>query len=55
MKTRRMSKRFKTNALCGDSKYQYIISGLKSNTFKKIERQWKVYLPFNMEDLDDYN
>ncbi len=56
MKTRKMTKRFQRLALPKkDAKYQYIIEGLNSKDFKKIESRWKVYLPFNKADLEDYS
>lgn len=35
-------------------KYEYIVEGLGSKDFRKIEDKWKVYIPFNMADLEDY-
>ncbi|MBU1205301.1 MAG: hypothetical protein KKE93_05315 [Nanoarchaeota archaeon] len=55
MKTRRMTKRFKTNSLPKKNYvFEYIIQGLKSKDFKEIENIWKVYLPFNKGDLEAY-
>jgi hypothetical protein len=55
MKTRKMTKRFRNLSLPKkDSKYLYIIEGLNSKDFKEIEKKWKVYIPFNKEDLEDY-
>jgi len=55
MKTRRMTKRFKTNSLPKKNyAFEYIIQGLKSKDFKEIENIWKVYLPFNKGDLEAY-
>ncbi|MFH1972782.1 MAG: hypothetical protein ABIJ18_04875 [archaeon] len=55
MRTRRMTKRFRNNALPKeDNKCYYIIDGLKSKNFKEIENTWKVYIPFNKQDLEDY-
>ena len=34
--------------------WRYVISGLKSDDFKEIEERWKVYLPFNKKDLEEY-
>ncbi|MBI5065716.1 hypothetical protein HZA97_05765 [Candidatus Woesearchaeota archaeon] len=52
---RRMPERFKNHTLPrkGD-KTIYIIRGLKSKDFKAIEKIWKIYLPFNEADLEDY-
>jgi DNA-binding Lrp family transcriptional regulator len=55
MRTRRMTKRFRNNALPkGKSLFGYVISGLKSKDFTKIEKIWRIYLPFNKSDLEDY-
>ncbi len=55
MRTRRMTKRFRTAALPKEQySFVYIISGLKSRDFRDIETTWKVYLPFNKKDLEDY-
>lgn len=55
MKTRKMAKRFMNNALPKKhSKFEYIIQGLKSNDFKEIEKNWKVFIPFNKTDLEEY-
>ncbi len=55
MRTKRMSRRFRNNALPkkGDS-FEYVLFGLKSKDFKSIENIWKVYLPFNQADLEAY-
>ena len=55
IRTRRMPKRFKNNALPKPKYlYEYMIMGLNSNDFKKIEKTWKIFLPFNKKDLEDY-
>ena len=55
MRTRRMSKRFRTDALLKESyDFVYMIPGLRSRDFRDIEIIWKVYLPFNRGDLEDY-
>lgn len=54
IKTRRMDKRFRNKYLPKKEKYIYIIDKLKSNNFKEIEKTWRVYLPFNSSDLEDY-
>ena len=55
MKTRKMAKIFLNNSLPkkGD-KYVYAIDGLSSDDFKDIEKKWKVYIPFNKSDLEEY-
>lgn len=55
MKTRKMSIRFRKNTLPSkDDKHIYIIPLLKSNDFKDIQKLWRIYLPFNSADLEDY-
>jgi hypothetical protein len=57
MKTRRMTKRFRNKALPKkEYGFKYVISGLKSGEkeFKDIEKEWKIYLPFNRADLEAY-
>jgi hypothetical protein len=55
MKTRKMSKRFRNNALPKKGKrFEYIVPAIKSDHFSTIENRWKVYLPFNRQDLEDY-
>ncbi len=55
IKTRRMSKKFRNSSLPSkEDKYIYIIEDLESKDFKEIEKTWKVYLPFNLSDLEEY-
>ena len=55
MRTRRMSKRFRTLALPNKTyDFAYTVQGLKSKDFQEIENTWKVYLPFNENDLEAY-
>jgi hypothetical protein len=52
---RRMTKRFRNNALPQQSyEWRYVVPGLQSDDFKNIEKVWKVYLPFNKKDLEEY-
>lgn len=52
---RRMPERFRNHAFPKKrEKIIYIIPGLRSKNFKAIENAWKVYLPFNEADLEDY-
>jgi hypothetical protein len=54
-KVRRMPDRFRHNALPKTHyPFGYTIPGLQSNDFKNIEKVWKVYLPFNKKDLEEY-
>jgi hypothetical protein len=59
MLTRKMSGKFRRYALLGKNrmrgcKWKYIIPNLKSDDFRDIEKVWKVYLPFNWQDLEAY-
>jgi hypothetical protein len=55
MKTHRISKTFMRHALPREgTDYEYIIQGLRSKHFGDIEQRWKVYIPFNWQDLEDY-
>ena len=54
-KVKRMPKRFinlakkmKTNH------FDYIVKGISSDDFKDIEKKWKVYIPLNRADLEEY-
>jgi hypothetical protein len=55
IRTRKMTKRFLSHSLPKkQDKYMHIIGKLSSKDFKDIEKKWRVYLPFNMADLEDY-
>jgi len=55
MRIKKMPKRFRNNALPKkEYTFKYIIKGLKSKDFKEIEARWRIYLPFNKKDLEDY-
>jgi len=55
MKVRRMAPKFRNNALPKEKyKFEYVIPGLKSKDFIEIEKIWKIYLPFNKRDLEEY-
>ena len=55
MRVRSMPNRFRNNALPNkDYNFEYTIHGLMSKDFKDIEETWKIYLPFNKNDLSDY-
>ncbi|HDP73460.1 MAG TPA: hypothetical protein ENN46_00680 [Candidatus Woesearchaeota archaeon] len=54
-KVKKAPKRFLGNCLPkGHSRPVYIIPGLSSDDFKGIEKKWKVFLPFNKKDLEEY-
>ncbi|MCX6710384.1 MAG: hypothetical protein NTV63_05565 [Candidatus Woesearchaeota archaeon] len=55
MKVRRMADKFRGSALPKEGyKFEYVVPGLKSKDFMEIEKSWKIYLPFNKKDLDEY-
>ncbi len=55
IRTRRMSKQFRNNALPKHAyAYSFLVDGIKSKDFKKIEKQWRIYIPFNKNDLRVY-
>ncbi len=55
MRTRKMTKRFRNNSLPKkNDKFEYLVDKLKSNDFPDIEKKWKIYVPFNMGDLEGY-
>ena len=54
MRTRKMSKVFLRNSLPKNYSFRYLINKLQSKDFKDIEKKWKIYLPFNKKDLEDY-
>ncbi len=55
IKVRKVRKQFlKTCLPKTDDTYLYIIPNLKSKDFIEIQQKWKVYLPFNKGDLQEY-
>ena len=54
-KIRKMPKRFLHLAQKNRSdSFEYIIKGFSSDNFKDIEKKWKVYIPLNSSDLEEY-
>lgn len=54
-KVRRMPKRFKTLATPKrQDRYKYIVEDFSSLHFQNIEKKWKVYIPLNWGDLEEY-
>ena len=54
-KVRKMPKRFGTLAKPKQKDaFVHIIRPFSSNDFKTIERRWKVYIPLNRADLEEY-
>jgi hypothetical protein len=55
-KIKRMPKRFVHLAQQNKTKqFNYIVTGISSDDFKDIEKKWKVYLPLNSADLEEYS
>ena len=55
MKVRRMTNKFRSSALPKKGyKFEYVIPELKSRDFIEIEKVWRIYLPFNKKDLEEY-
>ena len=55
IKTRKMTKRFRSLSLPKKTdKFQYIIDKFKSDNFQDIEKKWKVFIPLNETDLEEY-
>lgn len=54
-KVRRMPERFINQAKKRKTKhFRYIIEHFSSDDFKDIEQKWKIYIPLNRADLEDY-
>ena len=55
MKTKKMSEQLRKSILPKkNSKWAYMIEGFKSKDFISIEEIWKIRIPLNMADLEDY-
>lgn len=55
IKVKKMSQQFKNTGVPKvNDAFVYLIDKLESKDFGKIQEKWKVYLPFNMADLQDY-
>ena len=55
MKVRKMSPKFRSSTLPKEKyKFEYVVPKLKSRDFTGIEKIWKIYLPFNKKDLEEY-
>jgi DNA-binding MarR family transcriptional regulator len=54
-KVRKMPKRFFSLARKRkDQHFTYIIKPFSSDDFKDIEKKWKIYIPLNLADLENY-
>ena len=54
IKVRKMDHRIRDKLLKAKEKDRFIIPHLKSKNFSDIQKIWKVYIPFNMQDLMRY-
>jgi len=55
MKVRRMNKTFRNYAIPKEKyPFEYTVPKIRSKDFKNIENLWKIYIPFNKEDLEVY-
>lgn len=54
IKVKRMDERTRKSLLKSKIKDKFIIKGLKTKDFIEIEKEWKVYVPFNKSDLEVY-
>jgi hypothetical protein len=55
MKTRRMNKSLRNSLLPEKSaKFAEMIEGFKSKDYSGIEEKWKIRIPLNKSDLEDY-
>jgi len=55
IKTRRMSKLLRNSLLPSkNAEFAEIIKGFRSKDFKDIEENWKIRIPLNKADLEDY-
>jgi len=55
-KVRRMPKRFLHLARKRKTdKFHYIVDCISSDDFKEIEKRWKIYIPLNRADLEEYS
>lgn len=56
IKTRKMTMRFRNLSLPKKTdKFQYLINKFKSDNFQNIEKRWRVFIPLNKSDLEEYN
>ena len=53
IRVRRMDERTR-NGLLKNGKKEYIIKPFRSKYFKDVEKEWNVYVPFNIQDLEVY-
>ncbi|MDP3990672.1 MAG: hypothetical protein Q8Q01_05730 [archaeon] len=55
MKVRRMTHKFRNNTLPNkEYQFEFLVPELRSKDFNEIENIWRIYLPFNKKDLEEY-
>lgn len=54
IRVKKINKRTYNKLLAAKHEQKYIIPGLKSRSFKDIQKKWKVYIPLNDSDLRKY-
>jgi len=54
MKTKKMSRQLRNSILPKNSRYAYMIDGFKSKDYQDLEETWKIRIPLNKRDLDEY-
>jgi len=54
IRVRRMDKRIRNKLKQAHGRNRFIIPKLKSKDFKDIEKEWKIFIPFNKSDLSKY-
>lgn len=55
MRTKRMDERTRKALMRQKSGGRYIVENIKSKDFQDIEKKWDVFVPFNRQDLGEYN
>ncbi len=54
LKTKKMDLRIRKNLLKAKNEDIYFIKNIKSKDFREIEKNWKIFIPFNKADLRRY-
>ncbi|MFH0868628.1 MAG: hypothetical protein V1839_00195 [archaeon] len=54
MRVRHIDRRTLNSLRKGKDSERHIMPGLKSKDFGNLEKRWKVYIPFNSKDLEEY-
>jgi hypothetical protein len=54
-KVRRMPKKFRNLAIPKQEyEFKFVVPGMKSKEFPDVENTWRIYLPFNRTDFEEY-